>query len=492
MATATAMGTATAAVGLMIPIDQFAPSPTNPRKIWNKERLADLTASVQRKGILQPLLVRPNPKARGFEIVAGECRHRAAKAAGLAEIPAVVRELSDVEVLEIQLDENAQRTDLHPLEEAEGYRQLMARGKYDVARIAERTGRSVKYVYDRMKLLELTKPAQKIFLDGKITAGHAVLLARLSAEQQAAAMKEGALFQVEHLLWDPSHEKRDAEDSLKARSVREFQGWIDEHVRFDVGAPDPMLFPETALMVTAAREQDEKIIPITHESYIQPEAREGRTYGPRSWKRADGQQKSKPCPRAVTGIVTVGAGRGDSFKVCVNRENCEIHWGKEIRERKKRATAAAKGGAPQKAQGRYAREEAKQQEERDREEAKLERFQKARPRILEAIAAQVKKAPTKASGLLADLVVKGVVHYQTQVLGMAQRLVPRASSAEDVVRHAAFIVLCREANAYEAYREFSRRAKAFGVDVQKIVDEVAPKEMPKKAETKASEKKAKG
>lgn len=232
--------------------------------------------------------------------------------------------------------------------------------KYDVARIAEKIGRSIKYVYDRVKLLQLTKEAQQLFLEDRITAGHAILLARLKPADQKRAIDPDtnehrpALFQKEHTLFDPGEQAeepfklkgKDPWKGLKARSVRELQGWIDEHVRFDAKEPDPILFPETKAELEGAK----KIVPITLANYIPEEAREGRTWGPRSWKRADGQpysdswgrkQKSKTCEYSVTGFVAVGPGRGDAFPVCVNKDKCAIHWPDQVRAKKRRSAAVA-------------------------------------------------------------------------------------------------------------------------------------------------------
>jgi len=149
-------------------LDQLHESPWNPRKTFDPAALQELADSLATVGVLSPLLVRPN--AAGYEIAAGHRRYRAAKLAGLREVPAIVRDMDDPMFLEILVLENNQRADVHPLEEAAGYQELLNRAGYDVARIAERVGKSVKYVYDRMKLLSLTKPAQSLFFDDKITA----------------------------------------------------------------------------------------------------------------------------------------------------------------------------------------------------------------------------------------------------------------------------------------------------------------------------------
>ncbi len=125
-------------------------SQTNPRTYFNKEAMAELTDSIRRHGVLQPILVRPM-KHGGYEVVAGHRRYLASLDAGCIDIPATVRELHDIEALEIQVIENLQRADLHPLEEAEGYQQLLTHGYY-VKDIALKVGKSKGYVYARLKL----------------------------------------------------------------------------------------------------------------------------------------------------------------------------------------------------------------------------------------------------------------------------------------------------------------------------------------------------
>lgn len=471
-----------------LPLKSIAESPTNPRKHFGD--LRELAESIAKKGVLQPILVRP--KGKGYELVAGHRRLRAAAAAGLDVVPAMVREMTDEEVLEAQLIENCQRSDIHAMEEAEGYRRLMAsKTGYDAARIAEKVGKSVAYVYDRLKLLSLTPAAQALFLDGKIAAGHAIILARLSPADQARAIGkpgEGPLLHGEHLLWDPEDKKR--EPGLKAITARELQAWVDKHVRLDVDDVEPMLFPETAEIITqAVVERAEKIVPITHDYHVIPEAKEDgvRTYGPMSWRRADGTGKHKTCPHSVTGVIVVGVGRGEAFKVCVAKKACAVHWGSEQREAKKRASGAATGGKT--GEDTWESMRRKQEEEQRRDNEQRERWKKAVPAILKALAEVVKKTPAKAKGLLADLVLSYLGGRDTEG---ADAEVPRGSTAEDLVRHAAFRIMCGEAMDWSAPREFPKLAKDFGVDTRKILDEVAPepgkdaKPRAKKAPKKSS------
>ncbi|MBP6637849.1 MAG: ParB/RepB/Spo0J family partition protein, partial [Sulfuritalea sp.] len=171
-------------------IDTIHPSPTNPRKSFPAEEMAEMIDSVTRHGVLQPVLVRPWPVAYAhggataplYELVAGERRYRAAKGAGLENIPAMVRNLSDHEVLEIQIIENLQRKGLHPIEEAEGYALMIQDYGYTADQLAEKIGKSRAYIYGRMKLTALSMPARLAFRDGKLTASTALLIARIPGE----------------------------------------------------------------------------------------------------------------------------------------------------------------------------------------------------------------------------------------------------------------------------------------------------------------------
>jgi len=167
------------------------PSPTNPRKSFPAEEMAEMTDSVKRHGILQPILVRPWPPSYSagdgnfpaYELVAGERRYRAAKAAELESIPVMVRNLTDHEVLEIQIIENLQRKGLHPIEEAESYALMINDHGYTADQLAEKIGKSRAYIYGRMKLTALCMPARLAFRDGKLTPSTALLIARIPGEE---------------------------------------------------------------------------------------------------------------------------------------------------------------------------------------------------------------------------------------------------------------------------------------------------------------------
>jgi ParB/RepB/Spo0J family partition protein len=345
-----------------IPLDQVQLSETNTRRDYENGGMPELVESVKAKGIVQPILVRPvaatSKKAGHWEVVAGHRRVVAARKAGLDHIPALVRELTDQEALELQVIENLHREDLHPLEEAEGYRRLMKDHGYTVERLAGAVNKSTKYVYDRVKLLALIPEAKRLFFAGKFEAAHAIILARLKPEDQKRAIDpradrfRPALFVEDHaggeLFSDGDQGEKEREDpyhALKAVSEREFQRWVNEHVRFEPVRVDPMLFPDAAAALDAAKASKAKVVAVTSSHYLQPETRDEdqRTYGPASWKRADGEAGSRACEHSVTGFVAAGPGRGEAFLVCIAKDKCEVHWKAEQRERAANRKARAKG-----------------------------------------------------------------------------------------------------------------------------------------------------
>ena len=496
-----------------LPIGELFESPMNTRKHFDPDGLKELEQSIREKGVLTPLLARPvpawnvtpKPDGRRFEIAAGHRRYRAAKAAGLEALPVVLQEMTDTELLEVLVIENDQREDVHPLEEADGYRRLTMPGTgYDVAKVAARVGRSVKYVYDRLKLLELTKEAQKLFLDGRFTAAHAILLARLKPEDQKRALEVGrgghgafakpGLFQDERgLPFSEEDEAADAKDPyrlVKAVSVREFEGWIQDKVKFDRNHVDPMLFPETAVTLEKAADEKLKVVLITREyqagSDVREAAKPERVYGAAGWHRADGQEKSKTCERSRVGLVACGPGQGEAFRICIDKERCAVHWSAWQKNRKKRQAGAAAGdggGSQAKQEASWKREQEERRQEEVRREAERKRWDKATPAILTALAGGVKKASTSPTGKLGEILINAVdEHYGAGARVMVAKYVPRGTTAEDLVRFAVLIVLARELQQWDAPLKFQKRAGLVGLDVPKIVDQVAP---PEKVQTAA-------
>ena len=159
---------------MRVPIERVEPNPNQPRRDFAEEALAELADSIREKGIIQPLIVRNNPrKSDSYEIVAGERRWRAAQMAQLHEVPVLLREFDDTEVLEIAIIENIQRADLNPIEEAMGYRQLMDRFGHTQEKLAEALSKSRSYIANLLRLLSLPADVQTWLREGKLTAGHA-------------------------------------------------------------------------------------------------------------------------------------------------------------------------------------------------------------------------------------------------------------------------------------------------------------------------------
>ncbi|MDP2271237.1 MAG: ParB/RepB/Spo0J family partition protein [Archangium sp.] len=171
----------------MIALSKLGESPLNPRKHFDEAKQAELDASVAAKGVLEPLLVRPNGKV--FEVVAGARRYRAAVAAKLETVPCLVRDMTDVEALEVAILENVCRADISAMDEGDAYRDLVKLGQ-TVEQLVEKTGRSRTIVFARMKLAELQGEARELVLSGKWSASIGELIARLPTEKaQQAAMK---------------------------------------------------------------------------------------------------------------------------------------------------------------------------------------------------------------------------------------------------------------------------------------------------------------
>ncbi len=158
----------------VLPIEAMSANPDQPRRVFKEDALADLAASIREKGILQPIIVRQHPsRSDHYEIVAGERRWRAAQRASLHEVPVLIRDLSDSEVLELAIIENVQRSDLNPLEEALGYRQLMDRFGHTQEKLASSLGKSRSHIANLLRLLNLPDVVQAMVNAGALSAGHA-------------------------------------------------------------------------------------------------------------------------------------------------------------------------------------------------------------------------------------------------------------------------------------------------------------------------------
>ena len=436
-----------------IPLLQLIESGHNPRRHFDAVKLQELAESIQEKGIVEPLVVREIELGHdlpSFEVVAGARRLRAAGIAGLSTVPCVIRAYTDEDVLELVLIENVQRDDLAPLEQARGFKQLLEANpdKYSAATIATKVGMSPAWVWDRLKLLDLVPEARLLLEQGRITTGHAILLARLKPADQARAItvRGGSIHDRPGGLWtdgdadgvlfvDEASAERDPYRGLKPVTVRELEEWINSHVRFDVehaAKAVPLQFADVAHRVEEAKAQPgrgRKVIAITFEHFTQPDARteDERTFGPSSFKFADGAEHTdtypkrtytaKTCEYSVLGVVAAGERRGEAFDVCIARTNCQVHWQKEIAEKAKTAKLLESGKTKQ-ANTR----EAKEREQRNRQAAK----EQAAKEAWDAFYPKLRKSATEAAARVPAVLSKGLF----SLLLKRHRLPPKTTPAQ--------------------------------------------------------------
>ena len=235
-------------------ISEIKPNKGQPRKTFRPEELAELTDSIKQNGILQPLLVRK--KGSGYEIVAGERRYQAAKAAGLSEVPVVIREISDDEVFKLALIENLQRSDLSPLEEAHGYRQLIKEKGLTQEELAKILSKSRSAITNTLRLLDLPKEVQGLVEEGKLTAGHARAILAVPSEEGRIQLAQKV---VEERL-----SVRQTESLASLFSVSK----TDEPVR---RAPVPQSFKRAARQIRLALDTNVKVKNVRGKNKIEIE-----------------------------------------------------------------------------------------------------------------------------------------------------------------------------------------------------------------------------
>lgn len=274
-----------------IPLGELNPSPGN-RSVgghsWKK--LQQLAESIQSVGVQQPIVVRRH--GDGYEIVAGERRWRACEQAGLKAAPCIVRELTDSQALRIQVIENVQREEVHPLDEADGYSRLLESGEYSAAGVAGEVGKSIAYVYQRLRLLELVEPARTMLSEGKINVGHANLIARMPESQQHELVEyiDEALHRQWHGLL----------------TVSELRNYIDREMLHDLNAApfdkeDAELAPDAGACVScpkrsgAAGELFAEIAESKHDYCTDPECFSNKLDAlVERWRDEPGEDEEKP------------------------------------------------------------------------------------------------------------------------------------------------------------------------------------------------------
>jgi ParB family chromosome partitioning protein len=346
-----------------LPVAALTESASNPRKRFDENSLSELAASFKTQGVLAPLLVRELDESR-YEVVAGARRLRAAKLAELEKVPVRVVKLTDAEAVEAQCVENLQREDIHPLEEALGFKSLLELGEpYNIAHIAARAGKSEAYIYGRLKLADLIPPVAEAFLKDEITIGHALLIAKLQASQQQEAF--AAAFRG---MWTSEG------NSQVLIPVRELAAWIESNILLQLGSvpfdkQDETLVPAAGSCVNCPKRTGfNKLLfaDVRKDSCTDPQCfrakvdahiaktmerkpelvqissawntREGAPLGRNRYvelqikkAKANGSAAKqpaiqKPCEKMTDAIVMDGGNRGQIVKVCAD-VNCKTHHG---------------------------------------------------------------------------------------------------------------------------------------------------------------------
>ena len=204
-------------------LDEIRPNPYQPRKNFDEENLKDLSDSIRKNGVFQPIIVRKS-SVMGYEIIAGERRFRASKLAGKDSIPAIVRAIDDEQMMEVAVLENLQREDLSPLEEAEAYSTLMKNLKITQSELSERLGKSRPYIANYLRLLDLPREVKAFVQDGKLSMGQARTLLALKdkdklVELAKKTVKENyTVRQLEQIVNDMNGKKKIKKDRKKKLS----------------------------------------------------------------------------------------------------------------------------------------------------------------------------------------------------------------------------------------------------------------------------------
>lgn len=331
---------------LLVAHAQLVPSLTNPRKRFDKARLEELALSMAPPtGILEPLVVRTlsAERAKGlsgpgafYEIIAGERRWRAAAIAKLAEIPIVIREIPDDQVIKLQLVENKNREDIHALDEAEAMERLLKINKAETPKtIAATIGMSERYVQNRLHYLRLVPDVKEAFRRDEITAGHVDLLMRLPADEQTRAYKSGLYEDV----FDYDDDSGKNTKSRQLRSVRGLGDWIAGNVRLPLDAQSPQLelLPDVAQAVTESSKVGASMLVELSDHYGQWQGKGHAPLGRDNWAAL---KKGETCGSQVRGVLVIGRRRGQILDVCTGVGVCKKHFAHTI---KAKPTPAAAG-----------------------------------------------------------------------------------------------------------------------------------------------------
>ena len=252
-------------------LSEIVPNKYQPRKNFDEENLNDLTKSIKERGVIQPIIVRKSSSENlKYEIIAGERRWLAAKKAALHEIPVVVTEADDLKSLEFAIEENVQRHDLNPLEEAQGYKRLIDEFSYDQEKVSKFIGKSRSYITNSLRLLNLPQQVIRLVEEKKITAGHAKILVNLQNAEFIANKiieKKLSVRQTESFVKIFKNKKNSGSQKLKDPNIKELEDSIIEKIGLNVSIKNNKLNKGTISFSYKDMHQLNKIIEIIKLNY---------------------------------------------------------------------------------------------------------------------------------------------------------------------------------------------------------------------------------
>ena len=432
-------------------IDEIELSGLNPRTHWNDADDQELQASIRAEGVLEPILVRLHPTKLGrVQVVAGERRYKAAKAVGLGQIPAIVKDVTDEKLLELALTENIQRRSMHPLDEANGFVKRLEMGHSSPEQLAAALGLSPRYVRDRIRLKKLSARAVKMLEAGDMTVSHAIILARLDPKQQDLAIEECTDYQFGYED-DKSREVLEPVGALKQ--------WISENVPLDPQSPDAQEeFPELAEAVTEAATKGATVVMLSsNQTPWKHKATPDDPLFADKWVRTKKTDKA-----AQIGVIVEGRGRGERvyFKPAPPP--------KRATSTSSGSTSSASLSPAEKKKAEAQKKRAEADDRRRREEIVL--WNKHKSQALEAYGAHIAKLPVKA--LLALAATK---------LGSGGK----AATAEEFLRN---VILNRAKNSTYSLDGFGWAVKGSGFNAAAWLKQQKPAATPAKAAKKAKKR----
>jgi ParB/RepB/Spo0J family partition protein len=344
-------------------------SPTNPRRSFSETGLEELTASVRRHGVLQPILVRPN--GEGFVLIAGARRLRAAKLAGCATVPARVLDLDEAAADEATIIENLQREGIHPLDEGISYQRLVSAGRA-IDDIAAALGKSKGYVYQRISLTRLVPKVQDLLTCDVLPLIYALKIAVVPAEQQ-----EEALAKCFRPLFRDEEARRDQLEPLA-----QLTAWIEKTVRLNPRSEDTqVLLPILAEQVVSVEQERDASVLALSTLHFHTDRTDPKPILAKSWKSADGKAR---CKHARPGVIVLGEGQGTFMQVCIAKKQCEKHWGRPT----------TNGNTPHPSAKKQEEERKRQEEVWAKQRADAERWRtELRPHAVRLVAARTTKLP---------------------------------------------------------------------------------------------------